>query len=261
MRGTLGAHACRGTSGAALSALQWAGIDSGRWDEALAAAREASDTAAAYKMETVASSADPATATVLAMRGDHEQVRPLLASALASVDAAEYRGYTARARHAGGIAALAAGSYLAAWGQLSQLFGTDGAPLHHHISYLGIADLAAAGVRAERPLEARTLLERALAQADQAPAPRLEQLTARACGLLADPGGAEGFFGRHWPIPPGTRGRSSGPSCAWTTGSGCGDSGGSTRLSPSSRPPWTPSAASAPHPGLGAPKRNCAPAA
>jgi hypothetical protein len=115
------------TSGAALSALQWAGIDSGRWDEALTAAREASDTATAYKMETVASSADPATATVLAMRGDHEQVRPLLASALASVDAAEYRGYTARARHAGGIAALAAGSYLAAWGQLSQLFGTDGA--------------------------------------------------------------------------------------------------------------------------------------
>ncbi|HEV8165604.1 MAG TPA: AAA family ATPase, partial [Actinomycetota bacterium] len=199
----LRAPGVRGGSGAALSALQWAYIDSGRWDEALAAAREGSDTAAAYKMETVASSADLATATVLAMRGDHEQVRPLLASALASVDAAEYRGFTARARHAGGIAALAAGSYLAAWAQLSQLFGTDGAPLHHHISYLAIADLAAAAVRAERPLEARTLLERALAQADQAPGPRLEQLTARACGLLADPGGAEGFFGKALADPAG----------------------------------------------------------
>src|SRR6266540_3870326 len=191
----LRAPGVRGGSGAALSALQWACIDSGRWDEALAAAREASDTAAAYRMETVAASADLATATVLAMRGDHDQARPLLASALASVDAAEYRGFTARARHAGGIAALAAGSYLAAWAQLSQLFGTDGAPLHHHVSYLGIADLAAAGVRAERPLEARTLVERALAQADQAPGPRLEQLTARACGLLADPGGAEAHLG------------------------------------------------------------------
>jgi tetratricopeptide (TPR) repeat protein len=146
----LRAPGVRGDSGAALSAMQWACIDSGRWDEALAAAREASDTAAAYKMETVASSADLATATVLAMRGDHEQVRPLLASALTSVDAAEYRGFTARARHAGGIAALAAGSCLAAWAQLSQLFGTDGAPRHHHISYLAIADLAAAAVRAEQ---------------------------------------------------------------------------------------------------------------
>jgi hypothetical protein len=54
----------RGGSGAALSALQWASIDSGRWDEALAAAREASDTAAAYKMETVASSADRAPSSV-----------------------------------------------------------------------------------------------------------------------------------------------------------------------------------------------------
>ena len=34
----------RGRSGAALSALEWACIDSGRWDEALAAAREADDT-------------------------------------------------------------------------------------------------------------------------------------------------------------------------------------------------------------------------
>ncbi len=199
----LRAPGVRGGSGAALSALQWACIDSGRWDEALAAAREASDTAAAYRMETVAASADLATATVLAMRGDHDQARPLLASALASVDAAEYRGFTARARHAGGIAALAAGSYLAAWAQLSQLFGTDGAPLHHHVSYLGIADLAAAGVRAERPLEARTLVERALAQADQAPGPRLEQLTARACGLLADPGGAEAHLGKALADPAG----------------------------------------------------------
>jgi DNA-binding CsgD family transcriptional regulator len=199
----LRAPGVRGGSGAALSALQWACIDSGRWDEALAAAREASDTAAAYKMETVASSADLATATVLAMRGDYEQVRPLLTSALASVDAAEYRGFTARARHAAGIAALAQGSYLAAWAQLSQLFGTDGAPLHHHISYLGIADLAAAAVRAERHLEARTLMERALAQADQGPGPRLEQLNARAWGLLADPGGAEAYFGKGLSEPAG----------------------------------------------------------
>ena len=74
--GRLRAAGVGGRSGAALSALEWACIDGGRWDEALAAAREARDAAAAYTMETVAASADLATATVLAMRGDHDQVRP-----------------------------------------------------------------------------------------------------------------------------------------------------------------------------------------
>src|SRR6266704_2760526 len=55
------------------------------------AAREASDAAAAYKMETVAATADLTTATVSTMRGDHDQVAPLLASTLATVDAADYR--------------------------------------------------------------------------------------------------------------------------------------------------------------------------
>ena len=72
----LRAPGVRGASGAMLSVLEWACIDSGRWDDALAAAREASDLAAAYKMETVAGSADLATATVAAMRGDHDRVAP-----------------------------------------------------------------------------------------------------------------------------------------------------------------------------------------
>ena len=192
---TQAAPGLRGRSVGALSALQWAYIDSGRWDEALAAAREAADTAAAYNMETVAASADLATACVLAMRGDHDQVRPLLASALARLDAAEYRAFTARARHIAGLAALGAGSYLSGYAQLSELFGADGVPLHPQISYLGIADLAAAAVRAERDLEAGALVTRALARVSPAPGPRLEQLAARARGLLAGPGGGEHFAG------------------------------------------------------------------
>ena len=159
--------------------------------------------AAAYRMETVAASADLATATVLAMRGDHDQVHPLVASALATIDAAAYRGFAARARHAAGIAALAEGSYLTGYAQLSQLFDADGAPLHHHVSYLGIADLAAAAVRAERRLEARALVERALAQVDPAPGPRLEQLAARARGLLAEPADAEPYLAKALSDPAG----------------------------------------------------------
>ncbi len=199
----LRAPGVRGDSGATLSALQWACIDTGRWDEALAASREAADLAAAYKMEAVAASADLATAIVLAMRGGHDQVRPLVANALATIDAAEYRGFAARAWHAAGIAALAEGSYLTGYAQLSQLFDADGAPLHHHVSYLGIADLAAAAVRAERHLEARTMVERALARVDPAPGPRLEQLAARARGLLAEPADAEPYFAKALSDPAG----------------------------------------------------------
>ena len=181
----------RARSGASLSVLEWACIDSGRWDEALAAAQEASDIAAAYKMESVAGSADLTTATVLAMRGDHQQVAPLLARVAAAVDTAEYRGFAARCRHAAGLAALAQGDHLTAYAELSQLFALDGTPLHHHFSYLAIADLAAAAVRAEHGQETGAILERALARLDPAPGPRLAQLTARARGLLAGPASTE----------------------------------------------------------------------
>jgi hypothetical protein len=190
----LRAPGVRGASGGVLWALEWACIDSGRWDEALAAAREASDIAAAYKMEAVACSADLTTATVAAMRGDHDRVAPLLARVLATVDTSEYRGFAARARHAAGLAAIAQGNYMTAYAQLSQLFATDGTPLHHPFSYLAIADLAAAAARAERHLEARTLLERALTRVDPAPGARLEQLAARARGLLAESADAGAYL-------------------------------------------------------------------
>ena len=257
----LRAPGVRGASGGVLSALEWACIDSGRWDDALAAAREASDIAAAYKMETVACSADLATATVAAMRGDHGRVAPLLARVLAAIDPSEYRGFAARTRHAAGLDALAQGNYVTAYAQLSQLFATDGTPLHHHFSYLAIADLAAAAARADRRLEARTLVERALARLDPAPGPRLDQLTARARGLLAEPADAGPHFAAPLADPAGTRGRSSGPSFSWTTGSGCDGSGGSTTPSPSSGRPWKRSAASARRRGPGARKPSCAPAA
>jgi DNA-binding CsgD family transcriptional regulator len=183
-----------GSSGAVLSVLEWACIDSGRWDDALAAAREASDIAAAYKMETVAGSADLTTATVAAMRGDHDRIAPLLDRVVAAVDPSEYRGFAARIRHAAGLAALGQGRNLAAYAQLSRLFAADGTPLHHHFSYLAIADLAAAAVRADRHLEARMPVQRALAFLEPAPGPRLDQLAGRARGLLAGSAGAEAHF-------------------------------------------------------------------
>jgi DNA-binding CsgD family transcriptional regulator len=199
----LRAPGVRGASGGVLSALEWACVDSGRWDDALDAAQEAGDIAAAYKMETVAGSADLTTAVVAAMRGEHDQVAPLLARVRAAVDTGEYRGFAARIWQTAGLAALAQGNYVTAYAQLSRLFAADGTPLHHHFSYLAVADLAAAAVRAERRLEARTLLERALARVDPAPGPRLEQLAARARGLLAGPDSAEAHFAAPLADPAG----------------------------------------------------------
>jgi DNA-binding CsgD family transcriptional regulator len=199
----LASSGVRGASGAALSALGWSYIDTGRWDDALAVCAEASDLAEAYQMDIVAAAADVTVATVLAARADPAAARAHAAKALARIDPAQSRGVTARAWHALGIAALADGDHLMAYGQLRQLFYPDGSPLHYHVSYLGLADLAAAAVRAGRQLEGREILDRALRHLDGTPSPRLEQLLARAHGLLADPASAEPHFDKALCDPAG----------------------------------------------------------
>ncbi|BCY13140.1 LuxR family transcriptional regulator [Actinoplanes sp. L3-i22] len=181
----------RGGSGGVLTALPWACFDSGRWDEALSVAREARDAAAAYRMDPVAASADLCVAAVRALRGEDVEVGAHLANA----DAMEYRAATARARHVAGLAAFARGAYPAAYAQLRHLFDDDGEPLHHRVSYLGIADLAAAAVRTGRPFP-----RPALAPLDAAASPRLRQLAARARGLLGEAIGEPEPAGEQWPF-------------------------------------------------------------
>jgi DNA-binding CsgD family transcriptional regulator len=204
----LRAPGTQGTSGPGLTALGWAYIDTGRWDEAQEAAAEAAGLAEANQMELVAASADLIAATVLAMRADAGAARRHANRALASADPAESGLVAARARRALGIAALADGSHLLAFTQLRQLFSEDGAPVHNIFSYLGVADLAAAAVRADRRMEGRDVLEQALSHLNGTASPRLDQLIARARGILADLGGAEAHFataltdptGDQWPF-------------------------------------------------------------
>jgi DNA-binding CsgD family transcriptional regulator len=183
----LQAPGTRGTSGPGLTALGWAYMDTGRWDEALEAAAEAADIAEANHMDVVAASADVITAVVLAMRGDSGAARAHAASALAAVDPAENGLIAAWTRRALGVAALADGNYLRAFTQLGGLFSEDGTPLHNYASYLGVPDLAAAAVRADRRVQGRDVIERALGGLRGMASPRLEQLIARARAILADP--------------------------------------------------------------------------
>src|SRR6202163_1943849 len=98
--------------------------------------------------------------------------------ALATADPAECGLIAARARRALGIAALADGSHLLAFTQLRQLFSEEGAPVHNIFSYLGVADIAAAAVRADRRMEGQDVLERVLSHVDGTASPRLEQIIA-----------------------------------------------------------------------------------
>jgi DNA-binding CsgD family transcriptional regulator len=192
-----------GTSSPGLTALGWAYIDLGRWDDALQAAAEAADLAEANQMELVAAAADLIAATVLAMRADSAAARRHADRALANAELAESGLLTARARRARGIAALADGSHLLAFTQLRQLFSEDGVPVHHIFSYLGVADMAAAAVRADRRMEGQDVLERALSHLGGAPSPRLKQLIARAHGILAAPDEAEPHFDKALADPAG----------------------------------------------------------
>jgi DNA-binding CsgD family transcriptional regulator/tetratricopeptide (TPR) repeat protein len=197
--------AVRGASGAALSILARAYLDTGRWDDALTVAAQASDLAGAHQMDIVAASAGVTTAMVLALRAETDAARTRASMALALVDPAESRCISAQVRHAIGVAAFADGSHLMAYAQLRQLFHQDGTPLHYHLSYLGIADLAAAAVRANRQMEGRDIVDRALSYLDGALSPRLEQLTARARGLLAEPSRAGAYFDKALSDPAGNR--------------------------------------------------------
>jgi DNA-binding CsgD family transcriptional regulator len=199
----LRAPGVRGTSGGTLTVLGWAYIDTGRWDEALDVAAEAASLAEANRMETIAASADVITATVLALRADADAARRHAARALATVDPAECGLIAVRARRALGVAALADGSYLQAFTQLRGLFSEDGTPLHNYASYLGVADLAAAAIRADRRMEGSDVIEQVLSGLGGSLSPRLEQLIARARGILAGPDEAEAHFDKALADPAG----------------------------------------------------------
>jgi hypothetical protein len=66
-----------------------------------------------------------------------------------------------------------------------------------------VADLAAPTVRADRRLEGCDVIEHALSRLEGRASARLEQLIARACGILAGPDRAEAHFGKALSDPAG----------------------------------------------------------
>jgi DNA-binding CsgD family transcriptional regulator len=178
-----GAYAAAANIGPIRAATAW---DTGRWDDALESAAHASQLAAAAGAGMLRATDDMIASLVFAVRGDPAAVAARTRSALAIVERDECRSVVARVEHALGLNAMALGNYSEAFAHLTRLFREDGTPLHWHISYLGIGDLAAAALRAGHPETGGVLLRRILMELPPEPSIRLRHLTLRAKAVLAE---------------------------------------------------------------------------
>src|SRR5207248_224223 len=97
------------------------------------------------------------------------------------------------ARRALGMAAVAEGDYDTAYTQFRSAFTDDGDPVHYHVSYTVLAELAAA-VRRGQQEHAAELLERSARSLGTGMSARVAALIDRGRALLADPEHAEPFF-------------------------------------------------------------------
>jgi ATP/maltotriose-dependent transcriptional regulator MalT len=130
---------------------------------------------------------------VLAVRGDLAAARDLGERALRQLDVRANLAIVVRARYALGLAAEASGDHEAAYQRFRSLFDSDGAPVHHHVSYAALADLAAAAARTGRRADAAEVLDRAEHDLTSDRSDRLALLLHRGWALLAssEPADAE----------------------------------------------------------------------
>ncbi|MEV4569790.1 AAA family ATPase [Nonomuraea sp. NPDC049419] len=188
------------------SAVGWAYLEQGRWAEARTVAAEIAATATTAGLDHAEACVHALDATVLALRGDADGARHGAERALALVDPLESRSIAVSARRALGFAAVAEGDYEAAYAQFRAAFTDDGEPVHYHVSYTVLAELAAAAVRRGRREEAAHLLERAASRPGLSV--RIRALLDRGRALLAEPDRAEPYFlaaladdaGEQWPF-------------------------------------------------------------
>ncbi|GAA2208966.1 LuxR family transcriptional regulator [Nonomuraea monospora] len=190
------------------SAVGWTYLEQGRWAEARAVAAEIAAVASAAGLDHAEACAQVLDATVLALLGRAAEARRGAERALALVDPLESRSIAASARRALGLAAVAEGDYDTAYAQFRAAFTDDGEPVHYHVSYTVLAELAAAAVRKGRQEDAAALLERAARRLGTGMSARIAALLDRGRALLADPGQAEPYFqaaladdaGEQWPF-------------------------------------------------------------
>lgn len=190
------------------TAVGWTCLEQGRWAEARSVAAEISAVASTAGLDHAEACAHALDATVLALLGEPADARQAAARALVLVDPLESRSVAVFARRALGLAAVAEGDYDTAYAQFRSAFTDDGDPVHYHVSYTVLAELAAAAVRRERRQDAAELLERSARCLGTGMSARITVLLARGRALLAEPDHAEPYFqaaladdtGEQWPF-------------------------------------------------------------
>jgi DNA-binding CsgD family transcriptional regulator/energy-coupling factor transporter ATP-binding protein EcfA2 len=175
-------------------AVGWAYLEQGRWADARAVAAEVAAVASTAGLDHAEACAHALDATVLALLGDPAAARRAAERALVLVDPRESRSVTVNAHRALGLAALAEGDHDTAGARLRSAFTDSGDPVHYHVSYTVLADLAAAAVRRGSGEDAAGVLDRAARHLPTGTSARLTALLHRARALLAAPDRAEHHF-------------------------------------------------------------------
>lgn len=171
-------------AGLASTALAWAYLDSGRWDEAVDTATQMSTFAAVADLPVIAKIADLVIATVAARRGQTAVARDRVRAVFGLADYRDQPVLAAWMHHAAGSIALAENHNTTACAELTELFDESGLPLHGYASYLALADYAEAALLTGRVSEARAQLARILDHLPRPVSPRLTQLIAHADAVL-----------------------------------------------------------------------------
>nr|WP_237331323.1 helix-turn-helix transcriptional regulator [Streptomyces mexicanus] len=189
-------------------AVGWTYLEQSRWIEARSVAAEIAAMASAAGLDHAEACAHVLDATVLALLGEPADARQGAEQALILVDPLESRSVAVFARRALGLAAVAEGDYDTAYAQFRSAFTDDGDPVHYHVSYTVLAELAAAAVRRGRQQDAAELLQRSARRLGTRMSPRIRALVNRGRALLADSDHAERYFqealtgdtGEQWPF-------------------------------------------------------------
>ncbi|RBQ18812.1 LuxR family transcriptional regulator [Spongiactinospora rosea] len=175
-------------------AVGWAYLEQGRWTEARAVAAEITAMAQATGLDHAEACAQALDATTHALLGDTTEARHRAQRALTLIDPLQSRSITVAAHRALGLAAAAEGDHDTAYTHFRSAFTGDGDPVHYHVSYTVLAELAASAARRGHHKAATGLLERSAQHLGTGASARITALLDRGRALLAAPGHAEPYF-------------------------------------------------------------------
>ncbi|RDG34861.1 helix-turn-helix transcriptional regulator [Streptomyces corynorhini] len=171
-------------------------LEHGRWTRAQTACAELSAVASEVGLDHAAACAGATDGLLRALRGDAAGARAQARHALSLVDPVESRSVFALAHRALGTAAATEGDNETAYLHYRQLFDGPGDPVHYHLSYPALPELASAAARGGHHEEAARIVDRAERSLESAGplAPRRAALVQLSRALLAPPNGAESHF-------------------------------------------------------------------